>query len=164
MFFLATIAMMAGLFATAPAQVNTMQTTSGTKQALIRAIKEEVKTNNLSRRRDVCLGIASAIGIDERELISATKPDGIYLHPRSWCNTHLRGIEVEVLSPIKASSDGSFEITIQLGDLQPLHEGSDFANLMHRGTYRIEIEDGGRAKLTGYQRTCCPEQPASGSR
>jgi hypothetical protein len=93
--------------------------------------------------------------VDEKGIAFKLKSVGLRLHPNSWCNRHLRGLSISVLSPVRETSEATYELTLELGDLSPVGRGEDFASLLKRGTYVIRCDKGSEPRIVSYRQTCC---------
>jgi hypothetical protein len=119
------------------------------------AVQQEVGANKLKTRSDLCIGFGDGLGIDEKAVMSKLNRVGLRLHPVGWCNDHARGLRIAIISPIRETSPGTYELTLELSDLSPLRRGEHFATLVKRGTYVIRCDKGSEPELVSYQRTCC---------
>ena len=65
---------------------------------------------------------------------------------------------IGIVAPIKTSANDTYELEVELGDLQPIRqEGAHFATLLRKGIYVVKCRKGARPELVSYSQTCCPQ-------
>ena len=64
---------------------------------------------------------------------------------------------MSLIPPVKESEPGTYELTIEVGDLRPIRErGEHFGTLVRRGTYTVKCRDGVEPELVRFQETALP--------
>lgn len=130
----------------------------GADLAVVLAVEQEVRVSHLEKRRDICIGFGNGLSVDENGIISKLNDDGVKLRPNEWCNEGPRGSIVSVIAPIEQPHPGTYELTVELGDLRDKQKGSHFGTLLRRGIYTVQSDDQNQPKVITYRKTCCPEQ------
>jgi hypothetical protein len=126
------------------------------ERVLVFAVQKEVAASHIGQRKDICLGFNTQLALNEKAILAELHREGLQLHEENYCNKGPQGITIELLSPIHATSDITFEVDVDLGDSNPiLQEGAHFATLLRRGTYTVRYEDGFEPELVTYQQYCC---------
>jgi hypothetical protein len=103
--------------------------------AVAYAVYLEAHASHLETKADVCLGLGHGLLVNSQEILSELNSRKLKVHPNEWCSAGPRGFVISVIPPITESAPrGTFEITIQVGDLHAIREnGEHFANLLKRG-------------------------------
>jgi hypothetical protein len=135
--------------------------TSGLSRSLDRAIafaiRLEIHANRLENRAEVCVGFGNGLAVDEKAILSELKHEKLQVHSNEWCNRGVRGLTVSLIPPVKESEPGTYELTIEVGDLRPIRErGEHFGTLVRRGTYTVKCRDGVEPELVRFQETALP--------
>lgn len=133
------------------------------ERAVAFVVLREAQVNHLENRTDLCLAFGSGATVDEAQVISELRRRGVRLHPTDWCNHGPRGFRISVIPPIKESTPGVYEFTVELSDLSQILRGEHFATLLRQGDYRIESAKGLEPKLISYKQTCCPKTNDAGT-
>ena len=124
-------------------------------EVTIFALQHEAEASDLNKRRDVCVSLDTRLGISEKDVASLLKADGLAVHLQEWCNRGPRGYSLFVHAPINRTDEGTYEVTIQVGDLK-IEPGVHFATLLKDGTYLIHYDGKSGPKLVSYKQKCCP--------
>lgn len=127
---------------------------SNLERAVIFAIQQEAKTSDLTSGKDVCVGFGHGLALHEKRVLSSIKRGGIKAHTSDWCTQHGHGVSIAVLAPVKESSPGTFEVTVQVGDPSVKPE-EHFGTLLKKGTYVIRCDGSSEPQLVSYRQTCC---------
>jgi hypothetical protein len=125
------------------------------ERVVVLAVQQEVEANSLKTRSDLCIGFGHGLAVDEKAVMSKLKRVGLRLHPVGWCNGQARGLSIAIIAPIRETSPGTYEFTLELGDLSPLRKGEHFATLLKRGTYVIRCDKDSEPHVVSYRQTCC---------
>ena len=126
------------------------------ERVVVFVVKKEVAASHIEQRKDTCLGFDTRLALNEKAILAELNREGLQLHEENFCNKRPQGITIELLPPIHATSDITFEVNVDLGDANPiLQEGAHFATLLRRGTYTVRYEDGYEPELVAYQQYCC---------
>lgn len=127
-------------------------------RVIIFAVQQEVHASQIENRKDVCVGLGHGLAVNERRIITELHRKGLKLHPNEWCNQGPRGLVVSVLAPVGESLPSTYELVVELGDLQPLRQDREhFVTLIRRGSYKIKCEGSAEPELVSYSQTCCSE-------
>jgi len=127
-------------------------------RAVTFAVREEIRANRLENRPDVCLGFGHGLAVDKKGIASELHRAGLTIHSNVWCNRGPRGLIININGPIRKSSQDTYDIVVELGDLRPIHqEGAHFATLLRKGTYTVKCTEGSQPELVSYSEACCPE-------
>ena len=127
------------------------------------AVQQELKASHLEHRKDVCVGFALDVGIDEKEVFKAFRASRLGVHKDGWCNNGPRGITILVISPVREIVPDQYAVVIDVSDSEPIRrEGAHFATLLRRGTYTIKLTTETVPEVVSYLQSCCPtpEQPS----
>jgi hypothetical protein len=126
------------------------------ERVVVFVVKKEVAASHIEQRKDTCLGFDTRLRVNEKAILAELHQEGLQLHGEDYCNKGPRGITIELRSPIRSTSEMTFEVDVDLGDSNPiLQEGAHFATLLRRGTYTVRYEDGFEPELLTYQQYCC---------
>ena len=112
----------------------------------------ETRASDLTHRKDLCVAIGVGLNVDENRVVSKLRHDGLKVHSHQWCNNGPRGVRIAVLAPISKAADGTYELTVEVGDLS-MASGEHFATTVKRGIYRVSARE--QTDLLSYQKTCC---------
>jgi hypothetical protein len=135
------------------------KTTKISDQVVAFAVEEEITANHLEGRSDVCVALGTDLELSEGAIVATLEQIGFHVHENSWCNEGLRGMRIAVTSPVQRKADGSYEFTVELGDISPIQRGEHFAELIRRGDYVIQYDVTAGPRLVSYSRTCCGTKP-----
>lgn len=127
---------------------------SNLERAVIFAVQREAKAGDLASGKDVCVGFGHGLAVREKPVLSSLKREGIKAHTNNWCTQQGHGLSIAVLAPVKESSPGMFEVTVQVGD-PSIKPGQHFGTLLKKGTYVIRCDGNSEPQLVSYQQTCC---------
>lgn len=127
---------------------------SNLERAVIFALQQEAKAGDLTSGKDVCVGFGHGLALHKKRVLSSLKRGGIKAHTSDWCTQEGHGLSIAVLAPVKESSPGTFEVTIQVGD-PSVKPKEHFGTLLKKGTYVIRCDGGSEPQLVSYQQMCC---------
>jgi hypothetical protein len=119
------------------------------------AVRHEIEVSQLRTRNDVCVAIDTRLDVDEKDLVSELKANGLLVHQHEWCNRGPRGFRLFVHAPIKRDTDSEYHVEIEVGDLT-IKPGEHFATMLKQGTYHVRFEKGAQPEMISYEKTCCP--------
>jgi hypothetical protein len=105
------------------------------------AIRHEADASQLKGRKDLCVAIDTRLSLHEKDLVSKLKTSGLAVHTQEWCNRGPRGFNFFIAAPIKRTSDGAYDVKVEVGDLT-IKPGEHFATMLKQGTYRVRFEKG----------------------
>jgi hypothetical protein len=129
------------------------------EQVMLFAIKREAITGAFRQRKDVCVGFGSTLAHSEKRIISELRREGLQFHENDWCNRGPRGLKISIIAPVVEATPGIYEVTVELGDLNPIRErGEHFATLLRKGKYTIRQPNSSKLELVSYQQDCCASQ------
>ncbi len=127
-------------------------------RVIVFAVEQEIHATHLENRRDMCVGFARGVAVDEKGIISQLRRSNFHVHSDGWCNSGPRGLVISVLSPVNRSAPDEYELVAELGDSWPItREGAHFGTLVRRGTYKIKISNHGDPQLVSYHQACCSQ-------
>jgi len=125
---------------------------SNLDRAIAFAVYREDLTNKFETRKDVCVVFSTLLNVNQKGVLADLKERKLLVHPYTWCNKGPTGLTISVLAPVKESTPGIFEITIEVGDDRPiLEKGEHFGTLLRRGIYTIECKDDSEPVLVQYK-------------
>jgi len=130
---------------------------SNLESAIIFAVQQEAKAGDLTSGKDVCVAFGQGLALHEKTVLSSLKRGGIKAHTSDWCTQQGHGLSIAVLAPVKESSPGTFEVTVQVGDPSVKPE-EHFGTLLKKGTYIIRSDGKSEPQLVSYQQTCCSKR------
>src|ERR1700674_3347855 len=116
------------------------------ERAIVFAVQQEVKANNLLAQRDLCIGFGQGLEVDQKAILSTLRRTGIRVRPNEWCNQGPRGVRVGIAAPIDETPPGTYTVNVQVDDLS-IQPGEHFATTLRRGTYVIRCETGFKPHL-----------------
>jgi len=129
------------------------------EQVMLFAIKQEASVGAFHERNDVCVGFGSTLARSEKRIISELRREGLKFHGNDWCNRGPRGLKIGIVAPLVEATPGMYEVTVELGDLNPIRErGEHFAKLLRKGKYTISRKGGFELELISYEQSCCTNQ------
>ena len=127
---------------------------SNLERAVIFAVQQEAKASDLTSGKDICVGFGHGLVLHEKAILSSLKHGGIKAHASDWCTQQGHCVSIAVIAPVKESSPGTFEVTVQVGDPSVKPE-EHFGTLLKKGTYVIRSEGNSEPQILSYQQTCC---------
>jgi hypothetical protein len=142
------------------AEAKTMKQLGDQERVILFVIRQESAANALETRRDVCVGFGGGLSVNENAILSSLRGSGLKFHSGAWCNRGPRGVKIGITAPVKQTSPGVYELTVEFGDMDPIRlYGEHFATLLRKSTYVVECENGSEPALKSYLETCCTDRP-----
>jgi len=133
-------------------QTGTGIKTSNLDRAIAYAIYLEAHASRLASRTDVCVAFGHGLTVDEKGIFSQLERLKLKVHPNEWCNAGPRGLVISVIAPTTESVPGTYDLTVEVGDLRPIRQnGEHFGTLVRRGTYTVKCTDSSEPELAGYR-------------
>jgi hypothetical protein len=130
-----------------------MASTNDIEHVITFAIQQEASASNHTHQ-EICVGFGHGLVLHEKIIFSALRHNGINAHGTAWCTNRGQGLSISVIAPVKESSPGTFEVTVQVGDAS-IKQGEHFATLLKRGTYIVHSGGSSELQLLSYKQTCC---------
>ena len=126
------------------------------EQVIVFVVQREVAASHIENRTDVCVGFVRGSVVSEKGILDDLRNKGLKLRGNNWCSKGLRGMIIDILSPLSMTPVGVYEIKVQLADLNPIQqEGVHVGTLLRRGIYTVRYEEGYELQLETYQQNCC---------
>ena len=134
------------------------------ERAIAFVVEHEATDYAFEARRDVCIGFATDLSIDQKGIFRILNGKGFKFHTIEWCNQGPRGVTISVDRVTKTGSS-SYEIRTQIGDNDPIRlYGEHFATLLRNSTYVISVGSDSVSVIESYQEACCTNQRAHQAR